>query len=76
MGADHLQGWIQERRQVRVPEGFSDRVMGAVRVARPSRGGRARVIAALAMAACLCAAVVGHVAIVGAMLLAMPGVAQ
>jgi len=74
MSPDALQKWTEARRSVSVPGGFSDRVMDAVRVARPAP--RSRALFAITLAACLCVVLLGQLAMVSVMLLAMPGVAQ
>jgi len=82
---DPLEIWKAERRGGGVPEGFSDRVMSAVRAARPGirpghaisgRGPGADALSLLALAAGVLVVVACHAALVGGILLALSGTAR
>jgi Flp pilus assembly protein TadB len=80
---DPLEIWKAERRGGEVPEGFSDRVMSAVRAAAPEvRPGRtisgrgSSALSWLALAAGALVVVACHAALVGAVLLALSGTAR
>jgi hypothetical protein len=83
---DPLERWMAERKNPRVPEGFSHRVMGAVRAAvalRRSVGRHDRrsmslavsTLSALVAAGCAISVLAWHLALVGALVLAAAGTA-
>jgi hypothetical protein len=84
---DPFDRWMAERKKPRVPEGFSDRVMATVRAEvagqrsirrseRRSMSLAVSTLSTLVAAGCAVTVLVWHVALVGALVLAIAGTAN
>jgi hypothetical protein len=79
---DPFEGWRAQRRGPGAPEGFSDRVMNAVRAAQarpgggPARRPSSGALSVVAFAASVVAVAVCHAALIGGILLALGGTAH